>query len=236
VRAHRVKSPLRFLTCRCIAANRAKAPTVNWSGCYAGINGGGAASGSDLTSSLKTGTYLSDPADIAAVAKISPSSINDSRFIGGGQVGCNIQSGTFVLGVEGDWDSLSTKATATSSGLLVSGDSFSITNSVTANWLSTIRPRVGIAAGSSFIYATGGIAFANFGFTQTYADTAGAAGSASASRMPAPSLRSPHAQRRPGRVRKPPVKETAGEWAPLSAGAMEISLATTVQRRCGREA
>jgi outer membrane immunogenic protein len=165
------------------ATAEAKAPTVNWSGCYGGVNGGGAASGSDVTSNLKAGSYLSDPSDIVAVAKIGSGSINDSRLIGGGQVGCNIQSGTFVFGIEGDWDSLGTKAGSTASGMLVSsGDTFSINNSVTANWLATIRPRVGVAAGSSFIYFTGGVAFANFGFTQIYSDTAGAAGSASASR------------------------------------------------------
>jgi outer membrane immunogenic protein len=164
------------------ATAEAKSPSVNWSGCYGGINGGGAASGSDLTSSLKTGTYLTDPADIAAVAKIGSGSINDSRLVGGGQVGCNFQSGKLVYGIEGDWDSLGTKAASTTSGLLVSGDIFSITNSVTANWLATIRPCLGVAAGSSFIYLTGGVAFANFGFTQAYSDTAGATGSASASR------------------------------------------------------
>ena len=37
-------------------------------------------------------------------------------------------------------------------------------------------------------------------------------------------------------VRKPPGKETAGDWAPLSAGAMEFWLAGTVQRGSGREA
>ena len=37
-------------------------------------------------------------------------------------------------------------------------------------------------------------------------------------------------------VRKPPVKETAGEWAPLSAGAMGVSLAGTVQRVSAQEA
>src|SRR5262245_21159499 len=36
-------------------------------------------------------------------------------------------------------------------------------------------------------------------------------------------------------VRKPPGKETAGEWAPLSAGAMEIWLGATVQRGSGRQ-
>jgi len=164
------------------ATAEAKSPTVNWTGCYGGVNGGGAASGSDVTSSTKAGTYLTDPADIAAVAKIGSGSINDSGLVGGGQVGCNLQSGTLVFGIEGDWDSLGTKAASTTSGLLVSGDNFSITNSVTANWLATIRPRVGVAAGSSFIYLTGGVARANFGLAQTYSDTAGAAGSASASR------------------------------------------------------
>jgi outer membrane immunogenic protein len=164
------------------AAAEAKSPAVNWTGCYGGVNGGGAASGSDVTSSIRAGTYLTDPVDIAAVDKIGSGSINDSRLVGGGQVGCNLQSGTLVFGIEGDWDSLGTKAASTTSGLLVSGDSFSITNSVTASWLATIRSRVGVAAGSSFIYLTGGVAFANFGFAQTYSDTAGSAGSASASR------------------------------------------------------
>jgi len=163
-------------------AAEAKGPSVNWTGCYAGINGGGAASGSDLSSRLKSGTYLAEPADLAEVAKVGSGSVNDSRFVGGGQLGCNFQSGTLVVGVEGDWDSLGTKAAASSNGSLTSGDDFSIANSVKANWLATVRPRIGVAAGSSFIYFTGGVAFANFGFAQTYSDTAGATGTAAASR------------------------------------------------------
>jgi outer membrane immunogenic protein len=40
------------------------APVYNWTGCYAGINGGGAASGSDFHSNVDPGTHFTDPGDV----------------------------------------------------------------------------------------------------------------------------------------------------------------------------
>jgi hypothetical protein len=42
------------------------AKTYNWGGCYVGINGGGAESGSDFTTTVGPGTHLG-PADVALV-------------------------------------------------------------------------------------------------------------------------------------------------------------------------
>ena len=83
-----------------------KAPaarTYNWGGCYIGVNGGGAASGSDFTTTVGTGTHLTT-ADAALVVEGGTSSANSPNFLGGGQAGCNWVSGTFVYGLEGDVD------------------------------------------------------------------------------------------------------------------------------------
>ena len=70
----------------------AVAPVFHWTGCYVGINGGGAASGSDFTSRVDPGTHLVDPADLATVNSFGTGSANDLGFIGGGQAGCNFQT------------------------------------------------------------------------------------------------------------------------------------------------
>jgi len=160
------------------------APAYSWSGCYIGVNGGGAASGSDTATSVDPGTHLVNPADLATVGSAGTGSANGDNFIGGGQAGCNWQTGTMVLGLEGDWDYVPTTTLLSPiGGTLSTGDTFSLTNSVKTNWLATIRPRVGVAVDRNLAYVTGGAAFAEYSLTQTYADTiASAVGSSSVSR------------------------------------------------------
>jgi outer membrane immunogenic protein len=159
------------------------APVFNWTGCYVGINGGGAASGSDFTSSVDPGTHLIDPGDLAIAGATGTGSANDAGFIGGGQVGCNLQTGGFVFGIEGDWDYFRSNPTFTSpNGVLGTGDTVTGTQSLRTNSLATIRPRLGVATDRNVIYATGGVAFARVNYTQSYADTLNAAfGSAAGS-------------------------------------------------------
>ncbi len=150
----------------------AAAPVFHWTGCYVGINGGGAASGSDFTSRVDPGTHLVDPADLATVNAFGTGSANDLGFIGGGQVGCNFQTGAFVAGIEGDWDYFGSKPTFNNpNGTLTTGDTVSITQSLKTSSLATIRPRLGIVSDRTLIYVTGGAAFAKVSYTQNYADT-----------------------------------------------------------------
>jgi hypothetical protein len=121
------------------------APAYSWTGCYLGANTGGAAGGSDFATSVSPGTHLVNPTDLAAVDAAGTGSANDSRFIGGGQVGCNWQTGTLVFGVEGDLDSFSTRSMSPVNGMLTAPDAFTITNSVKTNWLGTGRRRRSIA-------------------------------------------------------------------------------------------
>lgn len=159
------------------------APTHQWSGCYVGINGGAGASASDFNTNVGAGSYLTgtDPGTIDADGS---GSANDTRFIGGGQVGCNWQINTAVLGLEGDFDYFRSDANfINNSDTLAAGTPFAVGQSLTTDYLATVRPRIGIAADRNFAYITGGVAFTDANYTETYSDAAGSIGSASASKF-----------------------------------------------------
>jgi outer membrane immunogenic protein len=153
-----------------------KAPaarTYNWGGCYIGVNGGGAASGSDFTSAVGNGTHLA-PADAALVSTGGTGSANSPNFLGGGQAGCNWQSGTYVYGLEGDVDYFRSNpqfinGTATLSD---GATTFTVTQSLTTNVFATVRPRFGVSADRNLFYVTAGAAFTKASYAQSYIDAA----------------------------------------------------------------
>jgi outer membrane immunogenic protein len=158
------------------------APAYQWSGCYAGLNAGGGASASNFTTTVGTGTFLvgSDP---ATVSNDGTGSGSGSNFLGGGQAGCNWQSGTVVFGVEGDFDYYRSNSNfLNNTDTLAAGTPFAIGQSLKTDYLATIRPRLGIAADRNFAYITGGVAFTEARYTETYSDGAGGVGTASASK------------------------------------------------------
>jgi outer membrane immunogenic protein len=166
-----------------------KAPTdtvYQWTGCYVGGNVGGGTTGSNFGSTIDPGTYLG-AGDATTVTGSGSGSKNDIGLLGGGQIGCNWQTGTLVLGLEGDFDWFHSNPNFNNNtNTLASGASFSIAQSLTTNYLATVRPRIGIAADRNFAYVTGGVAFTSVSYAETYSDTNGApgpgAGTATASR------------------------------------------------------
>jgi len=70
------------------------APVYNWTGCYIGGNVGGAWAHKEFTA--------------AGVIKSGQGTAGFSDVAGGGQIGCDVQSGMFVFGVQGmfDWTGL----------------------------------------------------------------------------------------------------------------------------------
>ena len=161
-------------------------PVWSWTGCYVGVNGGGTR-GQNHADLSPAGNYLNPPggspppnlagtgdtaADIAALSHSYDMASNG--WEAGGQVGCNAQWGMAVLGVEGDWQwsNTSTSADAAYGAFFTPGttvpNSF-ITPShtehvdVTQRWFATARVRAGFTPWERvLIYATGGIAWANF--------------------------------------------------------------------------
>jgi outer membrane immunogenic protein len=111
------------------------APVMTWTGFYAGVNAGyGWAS-----------------------VGVEGASNNLSGFIGGGQVGYNWQVGTFVIGVEGDFQGSTQKRSDT---VTVLGIPITIDQKIP--WFATARGRLGYAFGPWMLYGTGGAAWVNY--------------------------------------------------------------------------
>jgi outer membrane immunogenic protein len=112
-------------------------PVYDWTGIYVGGNlGGGFASSS-----------WSDPFTGAN------NTFNKDGFIGGGQIGGNLQYNWLVFGIEGDFDWTGLKGSGTDSA----GNSIN----TKTQWTSTVTGRIGAAFDRLLVYGKGGVAFAD---------------------------------------------------------------------------
>ncbi|HKM87820.1 MAG TPA: outer membrane protein [Xanthobacteraceae bacterium] len=129
----------------------APAAIYNWSGFYLGGHVGGGFANSSW----------SDPFTGA-----NNTFNSGAGFLGGGQVGANLQVNTLVLGVEGDFSWTGLKGSGT--------DSIGDMINTKTNWTSTVTGRVGAAFDRLLVYGKGGVAFARdqSGFTDVFANSA----------------------------------------------------------------
>jgi outer membrane immunogenic protein len=153
------------------------APAYSWSGFYAGVNAGGAWG----NSSLNTSTTF-DPAlgyfassSVPAVNAVGSQKAKPNGFTGGVEAGYNWQTGSFVFGVESDFNYLGLRGHATGRGVYpcCAPAAFAINSSVNTNWLFTARPRIGVASGNWLFYATGGLAITDLNAKFTFTDNCG---------------------------------------------------------------
>lgn len=121
-------------------------PVAYWSGFYIGANVGyGWATGSGTVRDLTAGTSGSASIDI-------------NGALGGIQAGYNRQMGTFVLGIETDFQASGQQRNDT---LIVGGTILSYTAKQT--WFGTTRVRAGAIVGSnSLLYVTGGVTYGDY--------------------------------------------------------------------------
>jgi outer membrane immunogenic protein len=152
-------------------AQHAPAPSVfNWTGFYAGINGG-------FGSGVARPAYdLSAPPDAAVnyagFASIDVQTHRFGGFVAGGQAGYNYQfRNNVVLGIESDFQWSDIRATdRRDAALTINPNTPFPLNSLTStdmmirqNWFGTTRLRLGYQFADGFLaYATGGIAYSEF--------------------------------------------------------------------------
>ena len=117
------------------------APHYNWTGFYAGINGGGGFGHSDWSNLLGTAGF------------------DTSGGLVGGTVGYNYEMNRVVFGVEGDLD-YSTIKGDTNTGICVG-----IVCETRNQWLGTARGRIGYAFDRLLPYLTAGGAFGDVKMT-----------------------------------------------------------------------
>jgi outer membrane immunogenic protein len=134
----------------------------DWSGFYAGVNGGFGSGTADWS-----GTYYDGSGNELGT---ETGSFDMSGWMAGAQAGANMQMGNFVLGVEGDvdWTNISGE-----------GDAIDPSNadpsvpSASLDWLASIRGRAGIAMDSVLLYGTAGLAWGAGSMGITNLDGAG---------------------------------------------------------------
>jgi outer membrane immunogenic protein len=122
-------------------------PVAVWTGCYFGFNIGGAWSQATITDGV-TGVGLG--------------SVSPGGFVGGGQLGCDYQTGLFVFGIQG----MANMADVRGSQLQPNG---LVTNYLNIPWIETLTGRIGYAAfPSTLLYVKGGAAWVRDNITTTF--------------------------------------------------------------------
>jgi outer membrane immunogenic protein len=141
-----------------------KAPPLvavpTWAGWYVGGNAGWIGSAGDTVTNTGTDTGGGGlGAALAGNAIPGAVPLKYNGFLGGGQLGYNWQIGSWVYGLEADFDGSSAKS---STSAVYPGPAFvPITTGYSRDldWLATVRGRVGFAVAPAFlVYGTGGLA------------------------------------------------------------------------------
>jgi outer membrane immunogenic protein len=130
---------------------KAPPPVVwSWTGCYVGIEGGGA-----------WGRSRHDSTAIAPIGGLAPQFtpwFDISGGLAGGEYGCNQQfGGNWVFGVEGDFSWSGKKGSSADTGPFGNP---TFTSTTKEKWLSTTRARIGWTWDRTWLYVTGGLASA----------------------------------------------------------------------------
>ena len=149
-----------------------KAPALgasyNWGGAYVGVNAGGA--WGRLSPNYASQTLITTPTGLSFIQGLVTPAMDSSGFMGGGQIGYNLQIGRFVSGVEADFDYTglrNTRSTGTF-GLPACGAPCEITQYYSTDWLATFRGRLGLTTGDWLFYGTGGLALARVRYSDTF--------------------------------------------------------------------
>jgi outer membrane immunogenic protein len=114
----------------------------NWSGIYLGVNGGYGFGQSKWTN-----------------AGVSTGSFNTNGFLAGGTLGANYQTGSYLVGFEGDIDWSSVQGSSSAAACVALGAAAGTTCQTKSPWLGTARARVGYAFDRLLVFGTGGAAF-----------------------------------------------------------------------------
>jgi outer membrane immunogenic protein len=136
----------------------------DWAGAYVGITGGYATGDSDFT-----GTGVLEP---GIENPNSEGTINIDGTVIGGQIGFNFDLGNGLIGgVVGDYSNANIDGSVCADDDNCEGVDEGHTYALaSADWLSTIRGKLGFASEESLVYVTAGIAMADVTSTVTNLD------------------------------------------------------------------
>ncbi|HSZ65362.1 MAG TPA: outer membrane beta-barrel protein [Xanthobacteraceae bacterium] len=137
----------------------------NWSGFYTGVNAGIAwGSFTPVTSTIPGGVTGVIGAATTPLFNAAGHQAGDPFGFGGGvQGGYNWQSGHWLAGIEGDIEYLHLNFPARTYVQFAGNTNTAVMNAYdNANWIATLRPRLGWAEGDWLFYLTGGPAVTKY--------------------------------------------------------------------------
>lgn len=150
------------------------ASSPHWTGFYVGGVFGEARSKTDATTTTvfsPTGYFAttSPPAIDAAGAQ----TLTSNKWLYGIEGGFDVQAGHIVFGGEIDYSSMKLSASESTTGVYpcCAPTDFTVTQSIDTTWLTTIRGRLGVAAGPALLYGTVGVAMTDLNYQAVFTDT-----------------------------------------------------------------
>jgi outer membrane immunogenic protein len=114
----------------------------NWTGIYLGANGGYGFGQSRWSN-----------------AGVSSGNFSTNGFLAGGTLGANYQTGSYLVGFEGDIDWSNVQGSTSAATCAALGAAAGTTCQTKSPWLGTARARVGYAFDRLLVFGTGGGAF-----------------------------------------------------------------------------
>jgi len=132
----------------------------SWTGCYVGGNVGGGWGQNTGTRGIINAGNATLNAGVSVPVTLNTGS---SGVVGGGQIGCNYQAGSIVLGAETDIQGSGIQGSST---VFIPSPDGGITDPSTSHgnerisWFGTARARLGFTLGDKLLlYGTGGLAY-----------------------------------------------------------------------------
>jgi outer membrane immunogenic protein len=137
------------------------AAAYNWTGFYVGVTAGAVWGDFDPTTRTNGGDYFVGTGVLASVNAAGVQRINPLGFTGGLEAGYNVQFGAGLVGIEADIQYTGLRGSASSNAVYPCclPATAVISASASADWLATVRGRVGFVANDWLFFGTGGVAF-----------------------------------------------------------------------------
>ncbi len=149
-------------------------PAFTWTGFHVGLNAGAALAGSDRARYSEGQGFIGLATGALAAFERKREQVG---FVGGGQLGYDVQMGSVVLGAETDLQYTDLQRRRIGTGAFTGvPNGFSDTDRLAArtrfDYLGTARVRIGVLPTERvMLYATGGLAYGDVSLRTSYADT-----------------------------------------------------------------
>ncbi|WP_046865276.1 outer membrane protein [Microvirga massiliensis] len=158
-------------------------PVFTWTGFYVGVNAGWAWGNNNDSNGVfvPAGTFPGVASTTSGTLFVPGNDNDNEGFTGGGQIGYNYQIGSFVIGVEADFQGIASDnnnnnffgaapAFIAATGPGIPGDVAVVSTGGLRglDWFGTVRARAGVAFDRWLVYATGGFAYGGGGDNNSF--------------------------------------------------------------------